>query len=547
MSWTALIGAGLALKMRRRALRLSDDAYWQRSTGAIQRKMLGASVRRAAMTEIGRAHGFDRLGRLSGDDLVAAYQDAVPLTDWYGISDRVSRMREGAEPDVLWPGLVRHFAQTSGTTAGDKFIPVSQEMFKSNYRSSLDIFGYLMGRGVRPSGLMAGRCLFLGGSSDLKEDANGIVTADLSGLVTPLIRWPLSQIYSPGPRIALMSDWPEKIEAMARVAIDQDIRFISGMPSWALVLMNRVRELDAERVGRVRTFDAIWPNLRVFVHGGVRFGPFQSRVAELWDGDPSSDLPNRHELYPASEGFIAQQDRAGEAGMRLMADVGNVFEFVPTDYVQDDGSLAADAPAFLCDRVEKGVRYCVVITSCAGLWRYNIGDVVEFDDVPDRFDGSGSGTGPARLRIVGRHRHFINAFGENIVVEHIEEAVAEAAAEAGVRTGEFTAAPVYPEAGRRAGLELVVELDPGVDPDTVARFGLVFDRGIKTRNVDYTTKRGEDAGMVAPTITRVPVGSFHRWMASEGKLGGQHKCPRCANHREFIEGVLAVAVAGAGA
>ncbi|MEM1183813.1 MAG: GH3 auxin-responsive promoter family protein [Planctomycetota bacterium] len=539
MGWTALIGAGLGLKMSRRSKLLADEDYWQRATGSIQRKQLSQLVTVASHTEFGRRHGYDRLAKLTGDELLGAFRQAVPLTDWYGVADLVGRMRENAEPDVLWPGLVGHFAQTSGTTAGDKFLPISQQMFKSNYRSSLDIFAYLMNRGVRPSDVMNGRCLFLGGSSDLREDANGIITADLSGLVTPLIKWPLSEIYSPGPKVALMSDWPAKIDAMATIAIDQDIRFISGMPSWALVLMNRIREMDAERNGgRERTLDQIWPNLRVFVHGGVRYAPFKSRVAELWCADVSGDLPHRHELYPASEGFVAQQDRAGDPGLRLMSDVGNVFEFVPTEHVQDDGSLAPDAPAFLADEVEKGVRYCVVISSCAGLWRYNLGDVVEFDDVPNAFDGSRTGTGPARLRIVGRHRHFINAFGENIIVEHVEEAVAEASGAVGVAPGEFSAAPIYPGEGRRAGLELVVELP--AEFTELDRFADAFDAGVKSRNVDYTTKRGENAGMVAPTVSPVPFGTFHHWLDKNGKLGGQHKCPRCANHRDIVEAVLAV-------
>jgi acyl-CoA synthetase (AMP-forming)/AMP-acid ligase II len=269
------------------------------------------------------------------------------------------------------------------------------------------------------------------------------------------------------------------------------------------------------------------------VHGGVRYAPFEGRIGEVWGAD---DLPNRHELYPASEAFVAQQDRPGEPGMRLMADVGNAFEFVPVEHVQDDGSLAEDAPAFLADEVEPGRRYCVIVNSCAGLWRYNLGDVVEFDDRPD--GRSGAGTGPARLRIVGRHRHFINAFGENIIVEHIEEAVADAVRATGLEVGEFTAAPVYPSATTRAGLELAIEM-PGAEPAGLDRFVAAFDAGIKSRNVDYTTKRSAEAGMGEPTITVLSPGSFHRWLDAAGKLGGQHKCPRCANHREIIEGVRA--------
>lgn len=542
-SWTGLIGAGLALKLNRRAAQLRTEGYWQRTTAATQRRTLRGLLSHASGTEIGRQHGFARLANLPDREMLRAYRAEVPLGDWYTVRDRIVRMREGAEPDVLWPWLVRHFAQTSGTTAGDKFLPISKEMFGSNYRSSLDIFAHLMNRGLKPGDIMSGRCLFLGGSSDLSPNDKGITTADLSGLVTPLIRWPLSQIYSPGPKIALMSDWPAKIEAMARLALDQDIRFISGMPSWALVLIKRIRELDADRHGGPqRPLREIWPNLHVFVHGGVRYGPFQPRVAEAWSGT-GEDLPHRHELYPASEGFIAQQDRPGDPGLRMMSDVGNVLEFVPTEHVLDDGRLAEDAPAYLADEVEKGVRYCVVITSCAGLWRYNIGDVVEFDDVPD---GPGptrtTGTGPARLRIVGRHRHFINAFGENIIVEHIEEAVADAARATGVTVGEFSAAPVYPSGTTGAGLELAIELpEPAhADRPLLDRFAGAFDDAVKARNVDYTTKRTSDRGMAPPTLTPLRPGAFHRWMDASGKLGGQHKCPRCANHREILEAVIAL-------
>ena len=213
-------------------------------------------------------------------------------------------------------------------------------------------------------------------------------------------------------------------------------------------------------------------------------------------------------------------------------------------------STIPKARAFTCETVEKGQRYVVVLTNCAGLWRYVLGDVVEFDTIPAALNGRG-GDGPARLRIVGRHRHFINAFGENLIVEHIENAVASAAREAGLTIGEFTAAPVYPQEGRSAGLELAIELASerlstagsvdwarsGLDPALI-RFRDAFDASLKAQNVDYTTKRTDGLGMGPPTITALPIGAFHRWMKSRGKLGGQHKCPRCANHREVLDDVL---------
>lgn len=536
LSPTSLVGAALALRVARRRGVVANRARWQRETAHIQADTLRQLLRKASSTVFGREHGFARLAAITDDaEIQRAYRDAVPLRDWLGFKDHIERMREQGEPDVLWPGLVRRFAQTSGTTAGDKFIPVSDEMMRSNYRASLDIFCALMARGISIPRMMAGRCLFLGGSSDLRPSDHGIVTADLSGLVTPLIRWPLSAIYSPGPEIALMSDWPKKLEAMADLSAQQDIRFISGMPSWAGVLMERV----LEKTGK-RTIREVWPNLSVFVHGGVKYPPFESRVAKLYSGDEREDIPVRHELYPASEAFVAMQDTPGDPGLRLLVDLGVHYEFVPFEQVDDD------APeAFTVGEVERGQKYVVVLSSCAGLWRYVLGDLVEFDDVPDGLGGR-TGTGPARLRIVGRHRHFINAFGENLIGEHIEAGVAHAARETGLAHGEFTAAPVYPSDGgadgpgerREAGLELVIELDPELPEDRLAAFAHAFDVGVKAENVDYTTKRGDDVGMAPPTLTPVDPGTFHTWMASRGKLGGQHKCPRCANHREIVEGVL---------
>lgn len=528
--WTAAVGAALTARVAFRARHLADRAWWWRNTARVQHRTLRGLLESAGRTEFGRAHDFARIAAIAdGDEMLEAYRSAVPIADWYAFADPIARMREGGEPDVLWPGLVRAFAQTSGTTAGDKFIPVSDAMMKSNYRSSLDIFAHMINRGISVPRVCAGRSLFLGGSTEFSVNEHGIATGDLSGIVTPLIRWPISAIYSPGPQVALMSDWPAKIEAMANLAIEQDIRMISGMPSWALVLMKRVLEMARERGWKADRILDVWPNFEMFVHGGVNYAPFRPRVAEVVTGDAAIDIAHRLELYPASEGFIAMQDDTGSTSLRLMSDVGNFYEFVPLDEIDTESPRA-----FASDEVEPGVRYVVVMSTCAGLWRYVLGDVVEFDEIPAGVGGKG-GTGPCRLRIVGRHRHFINAFGENIIVEHIEHAVARAAAETGVTVGEFTAAPVYPDATRRAGLELAVEMNEETSPTD---FADAFDRALKAQNVDYTTKRTGDVGMAPPTVTPVAFGAFHHWMASRGKLGGQHKCPRCANHREFVEGVV---------
>ncbi len=271
-----------------------------------------------------------------------------------------------------------------------------------------------------------------------------------------------------------MNHWPSKLEAMAKACIDEDIRMISGMPSWALVLFEKLLELARARGEKPAGVPRRLAQPHHLVHGGVKYAPFDPRVRQMFSGSPTGDdFPYRLELYPASEGFIALQDTRNDPGLRLLVDIGNFYEFIPVEEIDKP-----DARAFTCETVEKGQRYVVCMSTCAGLWRYIIGDVVEFDTIPARADGSG-GAGPCRLRIVGRHRHFINAFGENLIVEHIENAVAAAARSTGVVIGEFTAAPVYPGPGRRAGLELAIEVagQPGVGESggRIAEFGTQFD------------------------------------------------------------------------
>jgi len=518
--WTSLIGAGLRARVAGRARKLRNHAHWTANTAYIQRAQLRSLLNQAKDTAFGREYGFASVLKASNSEIASEYRKAVPARDYVAFLPYVQRMVEDAEPDVLWPGLVKQFCQTSGTTAGDKRIPISDAMMKSNFRASLDIFAHAVNWGVSLSKLFGGRALFLGGSSALDRQDNGILVGDLSGIATQQIRWPLSAIYSPGTEIALMSHWPSKLDAMAELTSRQDIRMISGMPSWTVALMEKV----LAKTGRAR-IDEVWPNLTLFTHGGVRYDPFEPTVRRLFTGG-ERDIPVRLELYPASEGFIAIQDELGDRGMRLNADHGNFYEFVPLEDIGKD-----DAPAFCADEAEPGQRYVVVMSTCAGLWRYIIGDVVVFESVPNRM-GWGGGTGPARLRIVGRHKLFINAFGENLIVENIETAVAHAARETGVEVGEFTASPVYPGEGVRSGLQLAVEVASSGDMDQFAR---AFDAHLQAEVVDYRVKRTDSLGMAPPVVTPLEPGAIHAWMEGRGKLGGQHKVPRCANHREFMD------------
>ncbi|MFI4882394.1 MAG: GH3 auxin-responsive promoter family protein [Phycisphaerales bacterium JB064] len=520
LRWTSLIGAGLHARVAGRARKLANHTYWTANTAYIQRAQLRGLLEKARGTAFGREYGFEAVLKASDAELAGEYRKAVPARDYVAFLPYVQRMVDGAEPDVLWPGLVKHFCQTSGTTAGDKRIPISDAMMASNFKASLDIFAHAINWGVSIPKLFGGRALFLGGSSALERRDNGMLIGDLSGIATQQIRWPLSEIYSPGKEIALMDHWPSKIDAMAELTAGQDIRMISGMPSWTVALMEKV----LAKTGKACIHD-VWPHLTVFTHGGVRYDPFEPTVRRLFTKG-ERDIPVRLELYPASEGFIAIQDTFGEPGLRLNADHGIFYEFVPLEEIDKP-----DAPAFCADEVEPGQRYVVVMSTCAGLWRYVIGDVVVFDSVPNRI-GWGGGTGPARLRIVGRHKLFINAFGENLIVENIETAVAHAAMQAGVEVGEFTASPVYPSEGVRAGLQLAIEV---VREGDLGRFAEAFDAKLQSEVVDYRVKRTDGLGMAPAIVTPLRPGAIHAWMEGRGKLGGQHKVPRCANHREFMD------------
>jgi len=531
MRWTSLIGAGLGLRVWNRARRLSDERWWAANAGRVQRGVLRGLLARAAGTEVGREFGFAGLAARDDASIAERFAGAMNIADYEAWRPRMTRMREGAEPDVSWPGVVMDWAQTSGTTGGQKYIPVSRDMMRANYRAALDIFAHAARFGVSLPSMLGGRLLFLGGSTKVEVGPKGVRTGDLSGLVTPLISWPLSEVYSPGPEVALMEHWPSKIDAMARLTLEQDVRFVSGMASWSLVLFEKVLELARQQGRRAAGLRDVWPGFTLFVHGGVKYTPFDQRVREVWSGT-QQDIPFRLEVYPASEGFIAVQDRRGDPGLRLHTDMGVYYEFVPAEEID-----SASPRVVGVDEVERGQRYVVVMSTCAGLWRYGLGDVVEFDPPPP--------DGPPRLRIVGRHRHFMNAFGENLIVEDIERAVVAARDASGLRIGEFTAAPVYPGPGVRSGLELAIEIE-GVPANVeaarghagVQEFARALDATLRAHNVDYDTKRTGDLGMGPALVTPVAPGEFHKWMARRGKLGGQNKTPRLANNRELLDGLL---------
>jgi hypothetical protein len=484
------------------------EAAW-RDPLAVQERALRGLVRRARDTVWGRRHGFREI-RTVGD-----YQRHSPVTTYLDLRSLVERAI-GGERDVLWPGRPAEYCKTSGTTAGDKYIPVTREAFLAHRRGGVDALLMAFRRAGRATQL-DGPMLFLGGSTRTEPLGRHAEVGDLSGLAVRRLPVWIRTRYAPGPKVAAIPAWERRLVATARRVRHLDVRLISGMPSWMLVLFERIRALAGNpelALGR------LWPNLAVFVHGGVRMDPYRA-VFEAAVGRPIHYL----EVYPASEGFVAMQVAAADPGLTLMLDYGIFYEFVPA------GELGSPQPRRLTVAdVRVGEPYAILLTSPAGLWSYVLGDTVRFVSLD-----------PPQLVITGRTRHFINAFGENVIVEEVERAAAEACARTGAELVEFTVAPVYPQGpAQLARHEWAVEFR--ARPSSLDGFARALDEGLQALNTDYRTKRAGSIGMAPPHVTSVAPGGFHRWLAARHQLGDQHKVPRASNHRDVIEAVLAAAV-----
>jgi hypothetical protein len=501
-------GAALdaAVAWRRRAL----ERVW-RYGPEIQERTLLEMVRAARDTEFGLAHSFH--GIRSVDD----YRERVPVRDYLETKPWLDAAITNGD-GITWPRRAPYWVKTSGTTAGDKAIPVTAAALRSHRRGGWDA---LLMAAERAGGatLLGGPLLFLGGSTALTPGPGGALVGDLSGVVVRRLPRVLRGRYSPGEPIAAISDWPTRLAAIARLVQRQDLRLLSGMPSWMLVLFEHVaRERQAS--GRtLRELGALWPSLNVFVHGGVSFAPYRG-VFEEWMGRALEYV----EVYPASEGFVAlQTERSG--ALTLMLDYGIFYEFVP---VEDVG--APRPRRHTIAEVELDRPYAVALTTPAGLWSYLLGDTVRF-----------TAASPLRLVITGRTRHYVNAFGENVIVEEVERALLAACGTTGAEVAEFTVAPRFPSADEpRGGHDWLVEFR--VTPRDRDAFVGRLDAQLAMLNTDYRIKRRGSVGMLPPRLVEIGRGGFHRWLAARGKLGDQHKVPRVTNTRELADELLTHAV-----
>ena len=489
--------------------------------GRVQEQTLLRLVRHARATRFGRDHAFASVRT------VADYQARVPLRDydafWADYWGPAFPFLQG----VSWPGPVPYFALSSGTTSGaTKYLPVSREMLASNRQAALTTLAlFLAAHPGTP--LFTGRLFFLGGSTDLQDlaakagaPARGPVLAgDLSGIAAREVS-PLLRPYTfPPLDLALVQDWERKMDLLARRGAVQPITMLSGVPSWLLVLFDRLRQVT----GKDR-ISSVWPGLRLVIHGGTRFDPYRA----LFEKEIGNPAVHFLETYPSSEGFVATEDpRHGL--LRLVPDHNLFFEFVPRD------ELDAPRPTrHTVAEVEPGVQYAVVLTTCAGLWSYVIGDTVCFE----RRD-------PPLLRFTGRTRYYLSAFGEHLISEEVERAVAAAATATNTAVVDFHVGPVFPESPAAPGRHRYL-VEFAAPPTDLARFALELDTALAWLNEDYRAHRQGDLTMRAPEVIPVRRGGFADWMRSRGQLGGQHKVPRMDNSGTLTAELSRYFQAGAG-
>lgn len=487
--------------------RLKAIARYATDAEEIQRKVLKRLLREAAQTAYGRDHGFGEIRSYE------EFSHAVPVNTYEELKGFIDRMRHG-ERDVLWKGGVEWYAKSSGTTNDkSKFIPVSSAGLRdTHYAGGTDAVALYLQNNPK-SRLFDGRALILGGSHQSNYNLPGSLVGDLSAILIENINPVVNLFRVPKKRVALLSDFEEKRDLIAREALRKNVTNLSGVPSWMMGVITRVLELSGKQY-----LDEVWPNLEVFFHGGIAFTPYR----ELYHSLIRNPRMHYMETYNASEGFFGLQSDLADPAMLLMLDYGVFYEFIPLEDVGKEQPQVV--PLW---EVETNRNYAIVITTSCGLWRYQIGDTVRFTQ-----------TRPYKFVISGRTKSFINAFGEELIVDNAEQGLAEACQQTGAQVREYTAAPVFMDETGKCRHQWVIEFTKM--PANVGEFATILDRALQNVNSDYEAKRYKNITLQPLEIIVGRTNLFHDWLSSKGKLGGQHKVPRLANNRAIIEEVIAL-------
>jgi GH3 auxin-responsive promoter len=482
-------------------LRYWQMEQWMQNPVAMQREVLQHLVTSAQYTEFGRKYNFSKIFSIK------EFKKAVPIHEYDDVKPYIQRIMNG-EQNILWDTPVNWFAKSSGTTSDkSKFIPVSEESLKDcHYKGAKDVV--TMYYNFNPySDLLTGKGLVIGGSHTISQINDDAHYGDLSAVLLQNSPFWGNWIRTPELNIALLDEWEDKIEKLAESTIQENVTSISGVPTWTLVLIKRILEITGKN-----TLSEVWPSLELYIHGGVSFTPYREQLNKLIGKEM-----NYLDMYNASEGFFAAQAAPLDDGMLLFLDHGIFMEFMP---VEEYGK--SDPETIGLRDVEIGKNYALVINTNGGLWRYLLGDTIQFTTLS-----------PYRIKVSGRLKHYMNAFGEEVIVDNSDKAISIASEKTGAVVNDYTAAPVYFSDHNNGAHEWLIEFDK--EPDNLNRFVYELDSALKNINSDYEAKRHKDIALRMPFVKALPKGLFKEWLRSKGKLGGQHKVPRLSNERKYID------------
>ncbi|TDQ76665.1 GH3 auxin-responsive promoter family protein [Sphingobacterium yanglingense] len=441
------------------------------------------------------------------------YKNRVPISDYDDIKGYIDRMIKG-EQNILWPSDIKWFAKSSGTTSDrSKFIPVSIEALEEcHFQGGKDMLSIYC-HNKPDNKVFTGKSVVIGGSSQINNFSPDSYYGDLSSILIRNLPFWAEFKRTPNLEVTLNPNFEEKIEQIAQITIKEDVTSLAGVPTWNIVMANRILEITKKD-----NLLEVWPNLEFYGHGGVSFKPYREQFKQLIPSDEMYYLEN----YNASEGYFGLQDQSDSDDLLLMLDYGIYYEFLPMEFLDDEHPNTIGL-----DQVELGKNYAMIISTNAGLWRYKIGDTIRFTSLY-----------PYRFQISGRTKQYINTFGEEIIVDNAEQALHAACIETGANIRDYTAGPVYFNAGEAGAHEWVIEFDKA--PSDFERFCDILDQKLREINSDYDAKRFKNMALNKPIVHYAPASTFYNWMKSRGKLGGQNKVPRLSNNREYLDTLLEV-------
>lgn len=500
MSAQGLVNKVMEILMKKRMRQIENFIKYPIET---QENTLYANLSIARNTEYGNLYKFNEI------DSLKEFQSRVPLVTYEEFEPFIEKARRGIS-DVSWQGKIKWFAKSSGTTnAKSKFIPISDvSLEECHYNAGKMMFAIYLNNHPNTE-IFKNKNLRLGGSSEIYQEYNTLF-GDLSAILIDNLPFYAELRNTPNRQISLMSEWESKMRAISNAVINEDIGCLTGVPSWMLVLLHKI----LEETGKEK-LDEVWPMLEVFFHGGISFKPYRENYEIL----THKDL-NFYEIYNASEGFFAVQDRSDSKEMLLLLDNGIFYEFIP---MEEFGF--SNPKVITLEDVEVGENYALVITTNGGLWRYVIGDTIKF-----------TSKDPFRIVVTGRTKHFINAFGEELIIENAEEGIKRACEKTNAVIKEFTAAPIFMQGSEKGAHEWIVEFEK--EPDDIELFARVLDNTLQELNSDYEAKRYKNMTLNPLKLNVARKNLFFDWMKSRGKLGGQNKVPRLSNTREYLDALL---------